>query len=92
MTVIIFKENERKSFIDQGVFFFKTLFLSMCMSVPLHDINLSIYGTEFDYSFFILQEWLKDKVNRSHSAQYVWNATAFYDVDLRNTDFLLGKV
>ncbi|XP_025084420.1 alkaline phosphatase-like [Pomacea canaliculata] len=38
----------------------------------------------------LIQEWLKDKAERRLKGQYVWNASSFYDVDVDNTDYLLG--
>nr|KAG5702467.1 hypothetical protein BaRGS_015099 [Batillaria attramentaria] len=39
----------------------------------------------------LTQEWLEEKRQRNMTAQYVWNASSFYDVDVNNTDYLLGE-
>ncbi|XP_012942912.1 alkaline phosphatase, tissue-nonspecific isozyme [Aplysia californica] len=38
----------------------------------------------------LIQEWEKDKENRGATHSYVWNKTQFDQLDLDNTDYLLG--
>ncbi|XP_053953390.1 membrane-bound alkaline phosphatase [Anastrepha ludens] len=38
----------------------------------------------------LIEEWLADKENQNASAQYVWNKEGLENVDLNNTEYLLG--
>ncbi|XP_065561120.1 alkaline phosphatase, tissue-nonspecific isozyme-like isoform X2 [Artemia franciscana] len=38
----------------------------------------------------LIEQWLKDKKKRGHSAEYVWNKAQFNKIDAQKTEFLLG--
>ncbi|KAJ8316723.1 hypothetical protein KUTeg_005726, partial [Tegillarca granosa] len=60
-----------------------------------YDVNDPEHGSNAHYGRRdgrnLIQEWENDKVSRGKTHAYVWNQTAFDNVDPANTDYLLGE-